>query len=549
MLKKVNNKNFHIYRILLFIALTLSYAVIFSYHGKPVLTNAIDGTFHIERILSLKSIFVSPVNFDYFNHNGPVVSLFYPWLMVYPMYLCMLLTKSIIGGYYLYISLMTYLTLELCYWTGKTITKRNNVSILFAIIYTFALVRTTNIYCRMALGEVIAMTFLPVILLGIYQIFYQDKPKFWVLTIGMTCIVYTHMISFYISVLLVGFFLIINLISRNINKAKFIALLKAIGSTILLTLAFFIPMLQIYFTTKIEPPVKYNLADTSEKLSDMIVKSLNNQIDASDVLGAVCLVFLIIAVINFTKFDRFGKDSLIVAGIFTILCTKLIPWYIFGPLFEVVQFPWRFLVVTTLIASLYGAISLLEIFKDKNLFKVVLCASVIIVGIHWTTMYNERGGSENPGISDKDFIIDIKKYTADFNGSGDYRPKDTNEDYYDLIFRNVKIGNDWIQPKSIKYNAEEITFVINNYNNDKKAILPVWSYPGETVRHNGKEIPAKRSYNGATEVPLKKGKNTFIVKYEYTTLAKIGFTISIVSLITFIFIGIKNRISIKNRNK
>ena len=534
--------NFHFLRVLAFIALTFSYMIIFTYHGKPILTNAIDGTFHVERILSLSDVWVSPANFEYFNHNGTVMSLFYPWLVVYPMYLFMKLTGNILWGYYIYCLLMTYLTLEISYFVGKKLTNKNNIAIMFAIFYSFALVRTTNLYCRFALGEVIAMTFLPLVLLGIYQVFYAKQPKFWWLTIGMTFVIYTHMISFFISFLLVGFFLIARLCERQLTKARLIALGKAIGITILLTLAFFVPILQMYATTQIEPPLEYNLMDTAENIADMIIKSLNNQVDGSDVLGMIGLVLLVVVLCRFTKLKGFYRDSAIIGIIFTILCTKLVPWNLVGPIFKVVQFPWRFLVVTTLIFCLLGPYVIANWAKPQMVRTIFILFTVAVLGIHFATMQGVRGGNDNAGISDDNFLYDIHVYMAEFNGAGDYRPKDTNTEYGELLTRQVKIGDTWQKPAKLKYNATTITYTINNQQSKhKSAILPVWSYPGEVVMHNGKKIKAKRSYNGATTVPLVKGKNVYQIHYEYTPLARTSMIVSLLSAISFVGLAFYQR--------
>ena len=55
-------------------------------------------------------------------------------------------------------------------------TNKNNryISLLFSIIYTFSAYRVIDIFHRASLGEAVALTFLPLILMGCYEIYIRD---------------------------------------------------------------------------------------------------------------------------------------------------------------------------------------------------------------------------------------------------------------------------------------------------------------------------------------------------------------------------------------
>lgn len=234
-----DNVKRNLIRIIFFIILSFCYLIFFfNTKGQPIIKADIDGQFNFSRVMSLENIWKSPINFKYFQHNASAVNLMYPWGTIYPMYLLIKLTGSLVGGYYIYFLLITFATLEITYQCVKRMKQTTLPSIFAAILYTFAICRTSDIYFRVDMGEVISMTFFPLVLLGIFQIFYEKTPHWKTLVIGMTLLVYTHVLSLVIAALLVLFFICLNLVKKQMNKQRFIALLKATGMSIVLGLVF-----------------------------------------------------------------------------------------------------------------------------------------------------------------------------------------------------------------------------------------------------------------------------------------------------------------------
>lgn len=71
----------------------------------------------------------------------------------------------------------------------KKITKNSDLSLVTSIIYMSSTYFLSNIYCRMAMGEVISYIFFPVLFYGLYDIFYDTGKRNYYLTIR--CIRYS----------------------------------------------------------------------------------------------------------------------------------------------------------------------------------------------------------------------------------------------------------------------------------------------------------------------------------------------------------------------
>ena len=65
----------------------------------------------------------------------------------------------------------------------KKITKNSDLSLITAIIYISSTYFLSNIYCRMAMGEVMSYAFFPILFYGLYDIFYDTGKKNYFLAI------------------------------------------------------------------------------------------------------------------------------------------------------------------------------------------------------------------------------------------------------------------------------------------------------------------------------------------------------------------------------
>lgn len=541
---KVHKLMANLLRLIFFIILACLYLNISQIdlgHGlEPIFYHTADGTFHFERILSLENIFHSPVDFKYFNHNGNMTSLFYPWLTAYPMYLLLCITKTYMGAYYLFWILMTFLTLEITYQVMRKISHNEFMAIVSSIVYTFSISRTINISERFAFGEGLAMTFLPIVLLGVYQIFYSDDNKihWYSLALGMTLIAYTHILSLVMAVILVAFFFIAALIHRKITWTKFLALVKAGVVSLFMTAGVFIPMLQMYLNVKINPPLQWDLANTALSLKESLDRTLSNLLTSKDTLGIVLLVLFIISLIAILKVKSvFIKDCVVGSILFILLTSTVMPWKLLQPILGQIQFPWRFFVIATLLVSFAGTYTIFSLVK-KIEFKIPVAILIILAAFffNYFAIVNSSNIAEAKG---QDWIY-ADMSTTYWNGIDDYTPEISENDANDrnLIKSNkVKInGTDWIDPE-IQTTADKITFTIDlNEKAENKIILPVYVYPGEKVTWQGKEISAKAAYNGATIVDAKQGLNTYTIEYKYTKTAIVSKIISLVSMIIFAFV-------------
>lgn len=87
---------------------------------------------------------------------------------------------------------------------GLKFLKRIDAAFIFSCLYTFYGYRTIDIYHRSAIAEAIALTVIPIVMYYAYALIYEKKPCAIPLAVSMSLLIYTHVLSTFMSVIAVG---------------------------------------------------------------------------------------------------------------------------------------------------------------------------------------------------------------------------------------------------------------------------------------------------------------------------------------------------------
>src|SRR5699024_2675153 len=206
-----------------------------------------DGRFHVMRMQGLYEDikvgnFFPVVNMSFLGGFGYISNVFYSNLWLYPVALLRLLGMTTVQAFisfYILINFMTFVISFSCFYTAS---KKFDKSLVFSFIYTLSIYRIFDMVRRFDIGEVLTLTFLPIVILGIYEIFYADNSKWWYLTIGMTAVIYSHALSPILIAIFI-FLVVVFRIKTLIKEPKRILTLIYSGlSSLLLSLGYFLPM-------------------------------------------------------------------------------------------------------------------------------------------------------------------------------------------------------------------------------------------------------------------------------------------------------------------
>lgn len=499
-----------------------------------------DTAFHINRALSLESIFSSPINFETFRSYGMQVNNFYPWLTLYPLFLLIKFTNLAIG-YNLFLYIVTLITLFICHYVMYEITKKHVTSSFFAIIYTTSSFRSVEIFLRGAMGELLAMSILPLILLGFIKL-YDSKKESWVmLAISMTLLIYTHVLSVAMTMVMIIIALIIQFYrKKKIEIFLIIKLIKAAIVTLLLSLAFIGPMIEQTLYQDLNRPYVDILQKRAIYLGkEFLIGSIDSEL-LSFGIGLTLLICLIILTFNFKKLGILSKITYIMGIISILLCTKIFPWFALQntPL-NIIQAPWRFMIFSTLFISFSVSLFIspqLEKFSYTRRRNFILLLILAISILNYSSVVNMVKEMNFQGTYSNEQMENKLEEFENF----DYVPIGYKKDQ--LLLRNHQVTEDGqVIYSSFSPNKDEITFTFKS-SKGKTIVLPVFRYKGLTVTVNSKNATVLKQGGPFVTVKSESGINKVTIRYSYTFFSKISLFISIITLIVLLFYCIKLKI-------
>ena len=527
--------------------LSLLYVIPIAVFNKGL--NGADLSFHLNRLLGMEGIYASPINFKAFYGIGLGVNYFYPFLTYYPFFVLYRLSHSVFLGYYIYQYLLTIITFLIAYYSISNImvienkeNKKDFASLLFATLYTFSLYRLDNIVIRFATGEFIAYAFIPLVFYGLFVILKGDYRRWYILSIGMSLVAYSHLISLLLTALLVGFIFIISFVFVNSKKERLLSFMVATLSTISIFAFQLVLMGEQSLSNAIVKPQGVNLNTTGHSLKDLLLNlNFDNNYTLPGFLIIVCLIISIIGIFKLQKYDVF---IFVLTLILIIFESPLVHWPENNEhIVSSIQFIWRLNTFITLFTAYLAS----KVFVSLSLRKEYLIGVLIgVIGL--TTFFTVSQAQKTIEGPQTTFNNMPKEELLPVVINGDYHATDymlsTNGSIsdYDAFQRKLRhevinLEDNQIVETKILFNSLKTKLILDS---DKKLTvsLPFYAYKGLSVELDRHSTSFSKAPDAGVEVVIPKGKHEIEVSYSYTILAKCFFLVSLVSTLAVVFYGI-----------
>ena len=518
--------------------LSLLYVIPIAVFNKGL--NGADLSFHLNRLLGMEGIYASPINFKAFYGIGLGVNYFYPFLTYYPFFVLYRLSHSVFLGYYIYQYLLTIITFLIAYYSVSNImvienkeNKKDFAGLLFATLYTFSLYRLDNIVIRFATGEFIAYAFIPLVLYGLFVILKGDYRKWYILSIGMSLIAYSHLISLLLTGLLVGFIFITTFGFVNSKKERLVSFIVAVLSTISIFAFQLVLMGEQSLSNAIVKPVGISLNTTTHSLKDLLLNlNFDNNYTLPGFLIIVCLLVSLIGVFRLQKYDVL---IFVLTLILIVFESPLIHWPENSEhIVSSIQFIWRLNNFITLFTAYLAS----KVFVSLSLRKECLIAVLIgVIGL--TTFFSVSQAQKTTKGPQTTFNNMPKEELLPVVTNGDYHATDymlstdgsiSDYDAFQRKLRHevISLKDNQIVKTKILFNSLKTKLIIDS---DKKLTvsLPFYAYKGISVDLDGSITDFSKAPDAGVKISVPEGKHEIGISYHYTILAKIFFVISLVS--------------------
>ena len=502
---------------------------------------------------------------------GGQIPIFYHLTFFYLYFVFhLLLSLSEIVSFNWTLIIINILTSISMFFTVKTISKNKNVALVSTIMYMTAIYRLCDIYKRGALGETISFIFIPLLILSVYKIFYENIEKKsdgtyvankinniagLLFLLSTTFILQDHMLTTYLYFVLILLLLFIFAFkNKHIidYKKRYLYFIKYSIFTFLLNAWYLFPIFYEYlFVDFINPAFYLGITYFSypSNISDFFTINPSNQTVTT--LGFQYSIAIILCIISlvlfFKKKEKLKKREqfLFVLFLISIIVYLLTFDFVsfdairqtkFRIFIEVLQFRFRlFLLVLPLIAisvpiliqNLLLSNKLKKIFYGLIVFSSLLTSSLYINNIFQNSYFNS--------------MITLKAWNLDYYLTGTESKAGYLYDYNLVIHnQNIKTSNLNIKPNYV-YTDYEVVFDENDTKDSYSIDFPLFNYPVYKVYdENHNIIEHSTGVNNLIRVPLTKNKGSIEIIYKEPLFWVIGNIISLIIILSLLLFGIYN---------
>lgn len=512
-----------------------------------------DGIQHICRLMgtyqSLEEGQTFPVIMSKFCNNfGYSWNIFYSPITAYLPLIFKIIGVSFTGCIKLFMFFSVLLSGIFMFWFVYRTTKSSKIGIIAASLYILAPYRLTDMYIRMAFSELVSFTFLPIVFLGLYNLFHEENKKEYILILGAVGIILTHLVMAMYTAIFATIYVII-----NYKKLKDKVILKKILISILLILMitsfFTLPLLEHKLSADYEVFKEGRMERTeilkAYKLSlTQLIFTSKSDIHIYEI-GLVSIVGIFLTPLaikrikeNKTLFTMY-IFSLISAIVSLIMTLKIFPFEYLPGILKMLQFSFRMLEFSSFFLSFVVAINfgvVIKHIKWKDVFIIMLFICILTFTYRTKLNFKENFDETRlwPALPLTSETIRVHAGMA----SMEYLPCRAFENRKYIENREDKaivLEGDTL----VEYEQKDetnMTFNIRNTKENTKIELPYIYYLGYRVtfeRNDGKKVNLKtyETANGFIGIDINEGEEGIIkVKYTGTPIMKISLIMSLVGV-------------------
>lgn len=478
------------------------------------------------------------------NSYGYGNGIFYPQVFLYIPALLVVAGIPVINAYKVFLFICNIATAIIMYFSLKSITKSRRIGIIGAAFYTTCNFRLIYIYWMQAIGSVQAFAFIPLVILGIYEIVYRDAKKWYILSAGILGLLCCHLISSLLVICflcLPAFILGIKQFIKDKNRIKY--LLYSVCMVILLFAFFELPFLEQILNYKFV--LTENTVDTD--ISNSVLPFYKNIIgifrwDRYRMSGVgwlgVGMVILTSSILYFLNKKKVRENyykyvrQLFVISIIYLIAISIKPIWKYLSIFNCFQFVWRIQMINSAIYCMMAAMYMGKKLEHKKESLNLLIYLVIFFTILFSCMLMRHtfGGKEwrTDKIPDKYKLGSGLEYIPYGTKANDNLPN-SNSSKIKFNIKRVRAGY------NIQYE--------NNEGKDTYIELPLLYYKGYSIiKSSNSKNNIPDSNTGYVKVYVYGNSGNVYIEYSGTIWMKVGYLITIDTCIGIaIYVCIKKK--------
>jgi hypothetical protein len=280
-----------------------------------------DTSYHLLRIESLKETLLQGGSFTIRIHSysnfdhGSLIPSFYGDLFLYIPALLRLIGFPLMTAYKMFVFVVFAATAVVSYVSFKKCVQDEYAALFGSLVCLFAPYRILNFNNRGAVGEYLAMIFIPMVCCGMYLLFTnENSPAYrgykWWIVIGISAILHSHPLS---AEMVVLFMVIVCIVfwKKTFRRYTFVQLLEATVIVLLINCWYLLPMVYLLSSDTYNVWSSFGVSIQSRGVSfDELLLLLPNYKPEPAFLGACMTVAVIIYPLLRLYKHRFYKSKI-----------------------------------------------------------------------------------------------------------------------------------------------------------------------------------------------------------------------------------------------
>lgn len=548
----LNNKKILSYLIILFVSVFICVPLFSKYMDIA----RDDGIQHICRLIgnftTIKEGHLFPtIMSDFCNGFGYSWNIFYSPLTAFLPLVFKIFSASFVTCLKLFMFFTMLLSGIFMYKLVYKISKSHKAGVISAILYMVCPYHLTDIYSRIAIAELASFVFLPIVFIGMYDLFNKNTKQTYFIAIGAIGLILSHNVIAVYTAIFCFIYLVTNYKKLN-NKNIIKSIVINIVIILLCTSFYWIPLLEHYFATSYEvflPERMFKnntLIGSKLSLTDFFITKpydMNFHIGLPIVFGLI-LTFLYRKKIK----PRYKKTMflfLIFGLISVIMSSKLFPFEYLPSSLKMIQFAWRMMEFASFFLSIVCGITITMFINGNNKKEATITILLIIylsIAIITSMESVDIPFNEENYLNPQPVTGSTGRIHAGC-ASFEYLPQKAlkNRAYIETRTNNVIVleGNANIE-EEYKENTN-LSFKIKQVEENTKLELPYIYYLGYSAkleRQDGttEDLKIEESDNGFCMITVQNASEGKIyVSYIGTTLMKISYGLTILGTIELIY--------------
>ncbi|MBR5407096.1 MAG: hypothetical protein IK111_05550 [Lachnospiraceae bacterium] len=408
------------------------------------------------------------------------------------------------------------------YFCAKYFTRSVRASLISAIVYCFVPYRIYVMYGGgQAFGMGISMLFFAPLFVGLYDVFFENGEKWYLIALSMAGFLCSHILSFVLAIVIcfgtAVFCAVVILIKHSFKERILgiaVSLLKAVGLFLILGMSTIVPF--VYYNNK-----GINLSKMSLDFLQCIHTLYEDFVCENGIyhilLFVICVIMLFCSRKGRTDDERggyryiYGRFLLAAGWLLFVLSTRLFPWKIIASfpriygLLNMFQFAERFRLAGMPALCLGGAMLYKSISGSakKNLTYITSAVLLVFIYLGLHTAYYQ--------ISYCDVCV-FDRMTGDiYYRQLGYLPPGTEMDYYESSVPNC---GDWDSVENISYikNGTSIHYEYKCSSEGNYIEFPLFKYVGyHAYDAAGNELLIKMSDHNRILIDLTKSDEPQVI--------------------------------------